>query len=240
MSVEAGAAGTTPSGGKKVNVWMIVAIVAIVVALVAGYLAYTARQEVDDWEAAASDTLAKLQAAGLELQDTVVSGVADYEDQVADLTTQLDQALTAAGVAESGQAETEQQLADAQTELEATQEELEATQQELGATQAALDDANAALAQVGEVVLADGTYTGPVLSARTEPSPAILFQEGAAWRVSGVAEDVYITAGGQELSLEEFSALLASTDPADVELVSGSYKVTVEDGLVTTIRKAQE
>jgi hypothetical protein len=233
MSNEAETAGGAPAKPKKVDVWMIVAIVAIVLALLAGYLAFTYKQQVDDWEAAAAETTAALQAGGIELQETVESGVAGYEQQISDLSSQLEQTKTQAGIAESAQAE-------AAKELEATQAELEATQAELEATQAELDDANAKLEQLGELVLPDGTYIGPVLGARTEPIPAIIFQDGTAWRVAQVAPDAKITSGGQTLTLEEFSALLQSTDPADVALANGNYKVKVKDGLVTSMQKSKE
>ncbi len=220
---------------KKVDVWMIVAIVAIVLALITGYLAFTYKQQVDDWEAAASETLATLQAAGIELQGSIESGVAGYEQQISDLATALEQAQTEAGVASAGQAETEQQLADAQAALDDAQQQLEATQAELETTQTELDDANAKLEQLGEVVLADGTYTGPVLSARTEPIAAIIFLDDTAWRVAEIAPDVTITAGDQTLTLEEFSALLLSTDPAAVALAHADYQVKVKGGLVTSM-----
>ena len=63
MAHEQGSADTDPSTPKRTNVWMIVAIVAIVLALIAGYGAFTYKSQVDDWEAAASETLAALQAA---------------------------------------------------------------------------------------------------------------------------------------------------------------------------------
>lgn len=235
MSHEPGAATEAqPSEGRKLDVWMIVAIVAIVLALIAAYFAFTYRQQVQDWEAAASETLSKLQAAGLELQETVVTGVADYEDKISDLSSQLEQAQTEAGVAQSGQAATEQELADTQAELEATQQDLEDTQ-------AALDDANAKLAELGELVLPNGTYFGPVLAARVDPLPAIVFQgEEDVWRVAEVAEDVAITAGTETLTLEEFSALLQSTDPADAALANGTYEVKVKKGLVTSITQVLE
>ncbi len=89
-------------------------------------------------------------------------------------------------------------------------------------------------------MLADGTYVGPVLGARTEPIPAIIFQDGTAWRVAEVAPDATITAGGQTLTLEEFSALLLSTDPAAVTLANGNYQVKVNGGLVTKISKSPQ
>ena len=233
MSQEPGVVGASTSEARRVNVWMIVAIVAIVLAVIAGYLAVTARQQVEDWEAAAEETLAQLQAAGVELQQTVVSGVNEYEDQIADLSMKLEQAQTQAGVAESGQAELEQALADAQAELESTQAELESTQ-------AALDDANAKLEQVGELVLPNGTYVGQVLAARVDPLPAMVFQGDEAWRVAEVAEDVAITAGTETLTLEEFSALLRSTEPADAPLANGIYEVRVKGGLVTSVSQVVE
>jgi hypothetical protein len=254
MAHEPGAAseGVSPSGAaaasgpkKKVDVWMIVAIVAIVVAIIAGWLAFSYKGQVDDWEAAANETLAKLEAAGLELQDTIASGVADYERKISDLTTQLEQSQTQGGIAEADLAQVQQDLADTQAELESTQQDLADTQGQLAdkqaqldETQAQLDDANATLEQLGELVLPDGTYVGPVLAARTEPFPAIIFQEDTAWRVAEVAPDATITIGDQELTLEEFTALLQSTDPVDVALVSGDYQVEVQDGLVTSIQKS--
>jgi len=236
---ELGAAGASPPQDTRARVWMIVAIVAIVLLLVAGYFAFLYKQQVDDWEAAAADAVAALEAGGIELQGAIESGVAGFEEQISDLESALEQAQTEAGVASAGQAETEQQLADARAELETSQGELEAALAELETTQAELDDANAVLEQLGQLVLADGTYVGPVLSARTDPFPAILFQDGAAWRVAEVAEDVTITSGGQEFTLEEFAALLQSTDPEDVVLANGNYQVRVQGGLVTSIRKSQ-
>lgn len=232
MSHEAGFAGGVPSKPGKVNVWMIVAIVAIVLALIAGYLAFTYKGQVDDWEVAASETVAVLQEAGIELQSTVESGVTGYEGQISELSSELEQSQTEAGISAAELEAAEQALADTQAEVETTQQELETTQAEL-------DDANATLEQLGELVLADGTYVGPVLSARTEPFPAILFQDGTAWRIAEVGPDATITAGGQTLTLEEFSALLQSTDPEAVTLANGNYQVKVKGGLVTSI-KSQE
>ena len=45
-----------------------------------------------------------------------------------------------------------------------------------------------------------------------------------------------ITAGVQSLTLEEFSALLRSTDPADAELAIGVYTVKVAKGVVSSIK----
>jgi len=195
--------------------------------------------KVDDWEAAAAETVAVLQAAGIELKSTVESGVAGYEEQVSDLSGSLEQSQTQAGISAAELEETDQQLAATQAELETTQQDLAATQSELEATQAALDDSNAQLQQLGELVLPNGTYLGPVLGARTEPFPAIIFQEGRAWRVAEVSSDVTITAGGQSLTLEAFSDLLQSTEPAAAELANGTFEVVVEQGLVTSISSVE-
>lgn len=242
MAKEVGAVGATTPPRKKLDVWMIVAIATAVLAVIASYLAFTYKQEIDDWETAATETVAALQAAGIELEGTVESGVAGYEEQISDLSGALEQSQTEAGISAAQLEETEKELADTQAELGATQQELEDTQaalddaeQELAATQAALDDANAQLEQLGELVLPDGTYVGPVLGARTEPLPAIIFQDGTAWRVAEVSPDVTITVGDQNLTLEEFSALLQSTDPVDATLANASYQVKVKKGLVTSI-----
>lgn len=232
MSDEAGTVDGSAERRAR-TVWMVVAIVAIVLALIAAYFAFSYRQQVQDWEAAASETLSKFEAGGLELQETVVTGIADYEDQISDLSTQLEQAQTQTGVAQSGQAATEQELTDTQAELEKSQHQLEETQ-------AALDDANTKLAEVGELVLPNGTYVGMVLAARVDPLPAIVFQDGDAWRVAEVAEDVSITAGVDTLTLEEFSALLQSTEPADAAIANGAYEVRVTKGLVASIRSSEE
>jgi hypothetical protein len=91
------------------------------------------------------------------------------------------------------------------------------------------------LAQLGELVLPNGNYVGPVLGARVDPFPAIIFQDGAAWRVAEVSPDVAITADGESLTLDEFSSLIASTDPEDAALANGDWSVTVSNGLVTVI-----
>jgi hypothetical protein len=77
-----------------------------------------------------------------------------------------------------------------------------------------------------------------VLGARTEPFPAIIFQDGTAWRVAEVSPDVSITAGGQDLTLEEFSALLQSNDPLAAAVANADYEVRVAKGLVTSIEEA--
>jgi exonuclease VII small subunit len=233
MTDETGTAGSPER--RKVNVWMIVAIAAIVIALIAGYFAITYMQQVEDWEAAAEDTVAKLEAAGVELRSTVESGVAGYEEKVSELTFALEQLQTGAGISAAQLEEAEQQAAEAQADLEATQQELNQVTDELEQTQAALDDANAKLQQLGELVLPNGSYVGPVLAARTDPFPAIIFQDDTAWRVSEVAPDVAITVGEQTLALADFSALLQSSEPDAAELAQGDYEVVVKEGLVRSI-----
>jgi exonuclease VII small subunit len=235
MTDEAGTAVPGSPERRNVNVWMIVAIVAIVIALIAGYFAITYMQQVEDWEAAAEDTVAKLETAGVELQSTVESGVAGYEEKVSELTAALEQLQTGAGISAAQLDEAEQQAADAQADLEATQKELNQVTKELEQTQAALDDANAKLQQLGELVLPNGSYVGPVLAARTDPFPAINFQDDTAWRVAEVAPDVVITVGERTLALADFSALLQSPEPDAAELAQGDYEVVVKKGLVQSI-----
>lgn len=55
-----------------------------------------------------------------------------------------------------------------------------------------------------------------------------------------VATEVAIAAGGQSMTLEDFSAASAEHDPADVELANGANEVVVTKGLVTTIRTGEE
>jgi hypothetical protein len=217
-------AGTTQAAPTKrgVNVWMFVAIGAIVIALITGYLAWSYKQQVDEWQSAADETVAKLESAGIELKSAVESGVDGYEQQISDLTQALEEAETQGGIAAGQLQETEQELAD--------------TQQQLADTQAALDDANAKLEQVGQLVLSNGTYVGLVLAARVDPFPAIVFQDGTVWRVAQVAPDVAITAGSQSLTLDQLSALLQSTNPDTVALANGEWNVQVAKGQVTTIQ----
>ena len=139
----------------------------------------------------------------------------------------------------------ERQLADSQAELQSTQAELatskdkqKSTQAELEATQAALLDAQAQLANVGELVLKDGVYQGPVLAAKVTPYRVILFDSTGAWRIAEVAGDAKITSGGKTLTLSQFAKLLQSTDPADIKLVNGFYKVKVQNGVVVTLQKS--
>jgi hypothetical protein len=226
-----------PSKGRSVNVWMIVGIIAIVVALIMGYFAWSYKQQVDEWQAAADETVAKLQAAGVELRSTVETGVDGYEQQISELTTGLEQAETQGGISEAQLQETEQELADTQAELESTKSKLQSTKQELAETQAELDDANAKLEALGELVLPNGTYVGPILDARVDPIPAIIFQDGAAWRVAEVSTEVEITVEGQSVTFEEFAGLFQSTDdPASVALANADYEVEVEGGVVTRIQ----
>jgi hypothetical protein len=213
-----------PAKDRSVNVWMLVAIIAIGLALIAGYLAYSYKREVDDWEAAAEQTVAELQAAGVELRSTLESGVAGYEEQTAALASAIEDAQIEQGISQS--------------ELDAAEQELADTQAELEQTQAALADANAQLEAVGELVLPNGTYVGPVVDARVDPSRAIIFQEGSVWRVAEVSTEAEITVEGQSVTLDEFAALLESTDPEDAALANADYQVEVSGGLVTRIQTA--
>jgi hypothetical protein len=213
-----------PAKDRSVNVWMLVAIIAIALALIAGYLAWSYKREVDDWEAAAEQTVAELQAAGVELRSTLESGVAGYEEQTAALASAIEDAQIEQGIDQS--------------ELDATQQELADTQAELEQTQAALADANAQLEAVGELVLPNGTYVGPVLDARIDPSRAIVFQEGSVWRVAEVSAEAGITVEGQSVTLDQFAALHQSTDPADAALANADYQVEVSGGVVTSIQTA--
>ena len=213
-----------PAKDRSVNVWMLVAIIAIGLALIAGYLAYSYKREVDDWEAAAEQTVAELQAAGVELRSTLESGVAGYEEQIADLASAIEDAQIEQGISQS--------------ELDAAQQDLADTQAELEQTQAALNDANAQLEAVGELVLPNGTYVGPVVDARVDPTRAIIFQEGSVWRVAEVSTEAEITVEGQSVTLDEFAALLESTDPEDAVLANADYQVEVSGGVVTSIQTA--
>jgi hypothetical protein len=180
--------------------------------------------------AAADEDVAKLEDTGVELRNTVKSGVEGYEQQIADLTDALEQAETQGGISAAQLEETHPELTDTQAKLASTKADLMSTtsdltdaRDEVAKTQADLDDANAKLEQLGELVLPNGSYEGSVLGVRGDPSPAIVFQDGTAWRVAEVWPDVTITAGGQSLTLEEFSALLRSADPADAELANGIH-----------------
>jgi hypothetical protein len=213
-----------PAKDRSVNVWMLVAIIAVALALIAGYLAYSYKREVDDWEAAAEQTVEALQAAGVELRSTVESGAAGYEEQISDLASALEDAQIEQGISE--------------TELSDTQADLANTQAELEQTQAALNDANAKLEAVGELVLPNGTYVAPVVDARVNPTRAIVLQEGSAWRVAEVSTEAESTVEGQSVTLEEFAALLQSTDPADAALANDDYQVEVSGDVVTGIQTA--
>ena len=133
---------------------------------------------------------------------------------------------------------TQEELASANAEIETSKEKQTSTQAELESTQAALLDAQAQLANVGELVLKDGIYQGPVLAAKVTPYRVILFDSTGAWRVAEVAGDAEITSGGKTLTLSQFAKLLQSTDPADIKLVNGFYKVKVANGVVVTLKKS--
>ena len=133
---------------------------------------------------------------------------------------------------------TQEELASANAEIETSKEKQTSTQAELESTQAALLDAQAQLANVGELVLKDGIYQGPVLAAKVTPYRVILFDSTGAWRVAEVADDAEITSGGKTLTLSQFAKLLQSTDPADIKLVNGFYKVKVANGVVVTLKKS--
>jgi hypothetical protein len=165
--------------------------------------------------------------------------IADLEQQVSDLESQLEQTQSALDDAESANADLEQQLADAQSALADTQAQMASTQEELGTTQAQLADAEAQLASVGELVLEDGTYVGPVLGAKDNPYRAIIFDAAGLFRVAQVADDATITAGGDDLTLAQFGRLLSSTNPDDAKVANGNYQVIVKNGLVTSIRKSK-
>jgi septal ring factor EnvC (AmiA/AmiB activator) len=200
-----------------------------------GYLVWSYEQQVDEWQAAADETVAKLQAAGVELRSSVETGVDGYGQQISDLTTALEEAEIKGGISEAQLQKTEQELADTQAELESTKSKLQSKKQELAETQAELDEANAMLAQLGELVLTDGNYVGPVLGARVEPFLAIVFQE-AAWRVADVSSGVAIQVSGESLTIDEFAAFLQSTTPEVAALANGDLEVKVAEGVVTTIR----
>jgi hypothetical protein len=159
--------------------------------------------------------------------------IAELEQQVADLEAELEQTQAALEDSEAANDGLEEQLTQ-------TRAELSTSQDELASTQAQLVDAQAQLAQVGELVLEDGTYIGQVLGAKTSPYRVILFDAAGLFRAAQVAQDVVITSGGSELSLSEFGRLLASTDPNDANLANGNYQVIVKDGLVTSIKKSKK
>jgi exonuclease VII large subunit len=225
-----------PQKGRSVNVWMFVAIGAIVVSLIMGYLAWSYKQQVDEWQAAADETVAKLEAAGVELRSTVETGVDGYEQQISELTTALEEAETQGGISEAQLEETEQELADTQAQLESKTSKLQSTKQELAETEAELADANATLAQLGEIVLSDGNYVGPVLGARVDPFPAIVFQDGTLWRVGEVSSGVAIKVSGESLTIDELAVFLQSTTPEVAALANGDWEVKVAEGLVTKIK----
>ena len=168
--------------------------------------------------------------------------IADLEQQVSDLQAQLDQTEADLADAQDQNAQLQQDLTDTQAELTSTQDELsstesklESTQQELGTTQAELLDTQAQLAQVGELVLADGTYVGQILGAKQSPYRVLIFNAGGLYRVAQVKNEISVSVGGQSYSLSQFGKLLSSTDPDDAKYANGDYKVNVKNGLVTSI-----
>jgi multidrug efflux pump subunit AcrA (membrane-fusion protein) len=170
----------------------------------------------------------------------------DTDEQIAELEQELADAEAALEASEAENETLQDELSSTQTELADTQEQLSGTQAqldetttELAQTQAELTDAQAQLAEVGELVLADGTYVGEVLGAKSSPYPVIIFDAGGVWRVSQVADGATITAGGDSYTLQQFGKLLDSTDPDDIELVNGNYQVIVKKGLATSIRKSK-
>lgn len=172
--------------------------------------------------------------------------IAELEQQVADLEAELGQAQVAleqsqteSGISAAQLEEADRALADTQAELVATEDALAAAQEELGATHAELLDAEAQLAQVGELVLEDGTYVGQVLGAKASPYRVIIFDAGGVYRVAQVSKESAITAGGGDYTLSQFGKLLSSTDPDDAKLANGNYQVIVKQGLVTSIRKSK-
>lgn len=231
-----GADGSFAGKPKRSTGLIIGLVVAIVVAVVAAGFAFYQKQQVSEWENAAQDALTQLEAAGLQLEGTADT-VVEYESQVADLSAQVADLEKQAQTSGSNQAQTEQDLADAQAELASTQRQLKRTEAELADTQAQLLDAQTQLAQVGEIVLRDGTYVGPILGAKTNPR-VIIFNASGNFRVAEVATDAKITTGGSERTLQQLGRILASTDPAQAELANGNYQVVVRNGLVTSIRKS--
>ena len=152
-------------------------------------------------------TLALLLAACDRTSDSEQQ-IADLERQVTDLQAELDESEAELADAQAQNAQLQQQLNDTQAELDTTQQELsstqadlESTQQELGSTQAELLDAQAQLAQVGELVLADGTYVGPILGAKQSPYRVIIFNAGGLFRVSQVKKELTVNVGGKSYSL---------------------------------------
>lgn len=180
------------------------------------------------------------------------SGSEETDQQIADLEQQLDDSQAALDASEAENADlqaevesTQTQLADTQADLEAaqarqrsTRQELTTTQEELASTEVELLDAQAQLAQVGELLLPDGTYTGQVLGAKASPR-VIVFNAAGNFRAAEVASNATITSGGQTLTLQQLGRLLSSTNPDDAELANGNYRVIVSKGLVTSIRKSQ-
>jgi chromosome segregation ATPase len=144
--------------------------------------------------AAADEAVAKLEDAGVELQNTVKSGVEGYEQEIADLTDALEQAETQGGISAAQLEETQRELTDTQAKLESTKADLMSTtsdltgaQDEVAKTQADLDDANAKLEQLGELVCRTAATRAPSSrseSTRPRPSCSRTGRPGG-WRRSG-------------------------------------------------------
>jgi hypothetical protein len=172
--------------------------------------------------------------------------IADLEQELADTQVSLGESEGQNAALQDEVASTQADLADAQAQLESTQtqlasteDELASTEEELAATEAELLDAQLQLSRVGELVLPNGTYVGPILGAKTNPFRVIVFNAAGNFRAAQVASDAKITSGGRERTLTELARRLASTDPGQVELANGNYQVIVRNGLVTSIRKSQ-
>jgi cell division protein FtsL len=165
--------------------------------------------------------------------DDLNAQIDDLNAQVDDLNQQVDD-LSSQLADETERADT------AEADLADTQAQLEDTSAQLSQAQAELLDAQAQLADVGELVLKDGDYVGQVLAAKATPYRTILFNAAGLWRVAQVADDATITAGGKDFTLAQFGKLLQSTDPDDINLVNGNYKVKVKGGVATSIRKSSK
>ena len=172
--------------------------------------------------------------------------VADLEQQVSHLESQLETTQNSLQDAEDRNAELQDQLTTTQQQVQAqkkqtkaVQQQLTQTQEQLAATEAALSEVSGQLAAVKSLRLQDGSYVGPVLGAKSTPNPIIVFSQGGAYLVGLVADGVTITAGGGDYTLSQFGKLLASKDPEDANLAQGNYKVIVKNGVVTSIRKSK-
>jgi outer membrane murein-binding lipoprotein Lpp len=163
--------------------------------------------------------------------DDLNAQIDELNGQVDDLTAQVDD-LNSQLADETERADT------AEASLADTQSQLDDTSAQLSQSQAELLDAQAQLADVGELVLKDGDYLGQVLAAKASPYRVILFNASGLWRVAQVSADATITSGGEDLTLAQLGKLLQSTNPDDIKLVNGNYKVKVKGGVATSIRKS--